>query len=159
MLHLILVLATRNCGFSERAENPHNLCSCSKYTVPLLWTSYVTSDWIVLNLTHFTSSPPENMRNKTDQALVEWPKGHSHRYTSAIQIRKQNIDSPSVLTYWVSMKSGIYASKSFQQQVNILIKLYTYVCMYVCMYVYAKLYRDLQSCERTFFRNTSRAVY
>lgn len=100
MFHFILVLATKIVAFLKGQTIPiifaHTLIHCV-ITVDL--KSPATSDRIVLNLTHFTSNPPENMRNKTYQAPVEWPKGPSHRYTTAIQIRMQNIDSPSVLTY------------------------------------------------------------
>jgi len=88
--HFISVWGTRNCGFSERAGNPHNLCSCSNIShhnsghqkQSHRWLNCPECYWIYFSL-------PENMRNKTKQALVEWPKGHLHGFTTAIQTRKK----------------------------------------------------------------------
>lgn len=89
IFHFISVLATRNCGFSERAGNPHNLCSCSNILHHNCGPQKPSNYWLNSPESHqFHFSPPENTRNKTDQALMEWPKGHLHSVSTTIQRRK-----------------------------------------------------------------------
>lgn len=117
MFHFISVSATGKCGFSGSAGNPHNLCSCSNTLHHGCGPQKPSKCWLNCpESQQFHFSPPENMRNKTDQTLVEWPKDRSHHFTTAIQRRK--------FINWRKKKS--FASVGGSQDFAILLHCWSY---------------------------------
>lgn len=88
MFHFISVFATRNCGFSERTGDPHNLCSnplihCIMAVDP---KTPATADWIVLNLTNFTSAHQRTWKIKLIKLL--W-SGQKASHTISLLLSKE----------------------------------------------------------------------